>query len=225
MEQRAWRSRLLGEFAVIVLGILLALAVDSAVDAAGARKREAEYLSTLRQDFRADSARLVGMLASLREIAGASGELIKLRTAAGPTISADSIAKLIRDANSFEIFTPSSSAVQAIIDSGDLRLFRDAQLRNLLAGWNGVQAEQRHPESYIIRGDELLRQLRDIPIAHVYRLVPGQSPASPAGYLRAIRTSDFQNIVGERLLITTWNHETTKRTLAYVEKILKQLGN
>lgn len=67
--------------------------------------------------------------------------------------------------------------------------------------------------------------MAQLPIAHVYRLVPGQSPASSDGYMRTIRTSEFQNIVGERLLITTWNHETTKRTLACVERILNQLSN
>jgi hypothetical protein len=49
-------SRVIGEIAVIVIGVLIALGVDSVVEMRNERKLERSYLQRLVQDLTADSA-------------------------------------------------------------------------------------------------------------------------------------------------------------------------
>lgn len=121
---------LAAEFVLIVVGVLLALWVDSWRQGVEDAAREAELLRAIQADLTADSLFLEGQLESLpREIRAAHG-LLQLDPDDLP--STDSIDRL--DA-AFAIMTPdgwSESAYRSMLESGELASVRDPALARVL---------------------------------------------------------------------------------------------
>ena len=69
---------------------------------------------------------------------------------------------------------------------------------------------------------ELREELRDIPIATVYRLTP-RDTTRPVPYNGVIRTQAFENHIASRLLVTDWNYRITEGTLAHVRRVENRL--
>ena len=223
MTERTWRIRIFGEIPVIVLGILIALGIEAAVKGAGARQREAEYIEGLKQEFASYRTMLEHNLEELEDMREAARQLLLLSRTTTRNVPVDSLNRLLRDANSFMVFTPGSSLLATIVESGELRTIRGTDLRVALMGWEATLANQRLPEGHALGAEELRNQLEQIPVASVYRFVPADSSERDI-YERRITMRDFENHIASRLLVTDWNYATTRTTLDYVRHVSQLLG-
>ena len=149
-----WK-RLLAEFAVIVAGVLIALAVDSWWERQQERNHAEEYLEQLLVDFQETERRLRATIAAdterLEHVSSVIGRAMR-----GPLPPADSL-ELPTGYNYFE---PLTGTLAALIQGGDLRLLRSDSIRFALTTFstliNENQTILRHTETLVWNSTERL---------------------------------------------------------------------
>jgi type II secretory pathway pseudopilin PulG len=159
-RDRAW-VRWGGEFVVIVISVLVALALDQWVAARADRDSEREYLAALVADLEADADYLSELLIPLVSLADSALKEVgpvSRRVAEFPT---DTIAFLRRVVSSRRTIAqlPFSPTFDELISTGALRLIESARLRSSLilyydhmrAMWNRGQ-ERSSGYAPIVRG-------------------------------------------------------------------------
>lgn len=132
---RGWRAAL-REFAIIVAGVLCALAAQSWWQASEERRREQDYLRQLFEDTRENERRLDAAV-TLDSVAGASlGRLAGALFGSAPLPAPDTLEARFRgEAFSSSDFQPLTGSYGALLMSGDLRLIRNDSLRALLVSY------------------------------------------------------------------------------------------
>lgn len=138
-----WRKSA-AEFVVIVAGVLVALAVDAARDARQDHVRATGYLQQLHADLSTTAAALT--LAITTEERARDGADRVIQALNSPRLPAsDSLSAWIGAAtNSSASFYPTMGTVTGLIESGELRLVRDEDLRRkLLQYHSSVEAALR----------------------------------------------------------------------------------
>jgi hypothetical protein len=147
-----WK-RLLAEFAVIVTGVLIALAVDSWWERQQERNHAEEYLKQLLVDFEETEGRLRATIAAdTKRLEGVNSAID--RALRGPWPPADSL-ELPTGYNYFE---PLTGTLAALIQGGDLRLLRSDSIRFELIAFSALIHENqtilRHTETLIWNSTE-----------------------------------------------------------------------
>jgi hypothetical protein len=132
---RGWRAAL-REFAIIVAGVLCALAAQSWWQASEERRREHDYLRQLFQDTRENERRLDAAVA-VDSVAGVSlGRLAGALFGSAPLPAPDTLAALFRgEAFASSDFQPLAGSYGALLMAGDLRLIRSDSVRALLVSY------------------------------------------------------------------------------------------
>ncbi len=137
--------KVLSEGAVIVAGILIALAVDSWWDGRVERRDEQDALGELQAEFQDNAAQLDSVL--WHHATGQRATEVLLSFSRGQVeLSADSVRQLIWELDNPWTYNPKSGALDALIASGRLGIIRDRALRTQLAGWEGLLEDYREEE-------------------------------------------------------------------------------
>lgn len=126
-----WREPLL-QVATIVLGILVAFAVDRGWELRGARAREAAYIERLRTEFADSRAEIQRDIAAR---AAALTQLARLLQAAGgaPALGGYEVARIAAGALvEYRFYTAKHAAYDEIVATGALGLLRSRVLREAL---------------------------------------------------------------------------------------------
>lgn len=159
-------GRAAGEFAVIVLGVLVALGVDGWNQGRKDSSLEGDYLQRLEEDVRADSTMQSWALTVLSEKAEAL-ELIAGFVDGGdlvPEVSGPLLKALAKDGTAFGWGLPTLRSVtfEDLTDTGNLNLLRDAQVRARIITY---YKNANH------RLGRITRRQTDYP-AYIFRIVP-----------------------------------------------------
>jgi len=132
MSARARASRVTAEFAIVVVGVLAALAVDQWREDRRDRELASFYLAALEDDLRADSAEITRVMLQA-EAVQASAARLEAVTAA-PSAPEHELSLLI-DVGWLLMrlaYSPSSAAFEDMKSSGNLRVIANPELRNRL---------------------------------------------------------------------------------------------
>jgi hypothetical protein len=147
---------LVAEFGVIVLGVLVALGVDSWAEDREAAQRELELLASLATDLR-------GSLADLREdqdfTRGREATLewlLRYPTEVGGTLPEDSLPSIALAANWTAAYYPTLRTYETMIATGTFDLISDADIRLALAD---VKSET---EVYLDYRNQATQQWNDV---------------------------------------------------------------
>jgi hypothetical protein len=147
-----WK-RLLAEFAVIVAGVLIALAVDSWWERHQERNHAEEYLQQLLVDFQKTERRLRATIADDTKRRDRVNSVIS-RARRGPLPPADSL-EFHTGYNQFE---PLTGTLTALVQGGDLRLLRSDSIRFELIAFSALidatETMLRHTETLIWNSTE-----------------------------------------------------------------------
>lgn len=128
--------RLVGEFILIVAGVTVALAADSAWAAREDRTRADQYVAQLRSDAAENSERLLAAI-ELEEMQGQAALAAFRATVSGERISPDSARAWLVDRRGLYYSDPRlvTGTFNAIVVSGDLRLIEDGERRNAIVAY------------------------------------------------------------------------------------------
>lgn len=132
--------RLAAEFLVIVIGVLVALAVDAWAQARQDSVRELAYLRDLSDELQASietGSAVVESETQLREYLFSLSDALH----EGQPASADSLAFWFENTLRSTSYRPASAIADALVETGDLSLIRDPDIRRLIIEYRG-QAQQ-----------------------------------------------------------------------------------
>ena len=148
------------DIAVIILGVLIALAVDGFVVERADRNLERQYLARLVRDLRADSLAVVTFRQQAEAGERAGVELLNLlrdhSTIAPDTVMSYYFGDATRDA----YLTPNSPTIQELQSTGNLRVIDDDEVRDaLLSYYAEVTRFQAMLETVMSRGKNPLGEV------------------------------------------------------------------
>ena len=129
-----WRL-LIGEFVVIVVGVLLALWVDQLREARVNAALEVEYLESLVTDLEADLAQFDSAEAWMRRSETAASTVLALYAGAPPTEDRAELVAAVETAGWQYVRSITRNTVDDLRSTGNLRLIRDPELRRAIASY------------------------------------------------------------------------------------------
>ena len=129
-----WRF-LLGEFVVIVVGVLLALWVDEIREARVAAKLEVEYLESLLVDLEADLVQFDSTEAWMRRQESAAATVLALYSESPPTDDVADLVAAVETAGWQYWPSITRNTIDDLRSTGNLRLIRDRGLRRAIASY------------------------------------------------------------------------------------------
>jgi hypothetical protein len=129
-----WRF-LIGEFVVIVLGVLIALWVDQLREARVNANLEVEYLESLVADIDADLAQFDEAEAWMRRSETAAATVLALYEGAPPTENVADLVAAVETAGWQMFPSISRNTIDDLRSTGNLRLIRDPAMRRAIADY------------------------------------------------------------------------------------------
>jgi len=129
-----WRL-LLGEFVVIVVGVLLALWVDELREARFNAELEVEYLGSLVVDLDADLAQFDETEAWMRRSEAASATVLALYEGSPPTENVADLVAAVETAGWQYWPSITRNTIDDLRSTGNLRLIRDPALRRAISSY------------------------------------------------------------------------------------------
>ncbi|MAW96563.1 MULTISPECIES: DUF6090 family protein [unclassified Leeuwenhoekiella] len=223
----------LGEILLIVIGILIALAINNWNEGRIQSQKEEFYLLGLKNEFKQSKAKLQALL----EINTANYEKARsLYLIAQDSIPDEAeIAKLVYQSLSNEMeYNPNNSLLNELLNSGALKDISNDSLRKHLTGWESrlqsVRRQERTLQSDRQKILDIIRQKGDIKsiadqtgISQQLRLPPTTPLALNA---QLIRTAEFKNSLLLFILTTEITQDTHyKPLLAEINTLLRLIEN
>lgn len=127
-----WRF-LLGEFVVIVIGVLVALWVDQFQASRADAKLEVRYLESFLLDLDTDLAQFDSADAWSRRQEAAAAKVLALYDGRQPTADVDDLVAAVETAGWQYVPTITRNTIDDLRSTGNLRLIRDPALRRAIA--------------------------------------------------------------------------------------------
>ena len=135
------------ELVIIVVGILLALALDAWWESRQDRKEELETVLGIYQEFVQNRILLQESMAKHQQISDAA----ELVLDSEPTDCGEELEEAISVAVfHWKTFNPVRGATSSLIASGRMSLISDRALRNHLASWDGLVSDLAHDEQHAV---------------------------------------------------------------------------
>ena len=135
--------RVFGEFIVIVLGVLVALATESWWSEREDRRFERELLEDILAEFETNLRILESDLATNDTSHARVSFLAELSDAELLALSSEELTNRFRGYPNWAGFDPEMGIVQALVESGNVGVVSDRSLRLHLSKWAGLLEEKR----------------------------------------------------------------------------------
>jgi hypothetical protein len=205
--------RAAGEFAIIVVGVLVALWLDAGWAWLQDRQDERALIADLRSDFEANRLALQQILVAQHRAADVTRQILTVGVGGLP---ADSVDILFQAMLNVETFNPRTGALNSALGSGRIQLLRSQGLRSALAAWPGYLEDAREEV------EEAMPQLFVVGQAIAAGIARGQ----PSHELIAIILSDRQlsGALALRMFAYYEVQSDTEALLAQTDSILTLLN-
>lgn len=136
----------LGEIFLVVIGILIALQINTWNENRINQNKEAAIINDLHQEFQKNKTKLDSTIAYHRTILGAIGEVMQMIGESEEFVLEHNTDSLIYLTIDYMDFSPSQSVISELISSGKLNLISSDSLRMLIFEW--VSAMEEKVEGY-----------------------------------------------------------------------------
>ncbi len=154
MKLTAPRGRIVGEFLLVVLGVLAALMVDAWIEQRHDDNLRQEYLARLTDDLEADRQNLEYRISFFTSVHAFGLQTLENLRSDSP-VDQDAILAAYYASENFE-FRPIQNTYEDLQSTGNIRLLDDIELRLALASYHGLAsvAGTNLEESYrkLVRG-------------------------------------------------------------------------
>ena len=145
--------RAAGEFAIIVVGVLVALWLAAGWAWLQDRQDERALIADLRSDFEANRSALQQVSVDQQRAADVTRQIL---TVGVDGLPADSVDVLFQAMLNVQTFNPRTGALSSALGSGRIQLLRDQGLRSALAAWPGYledareEMEETMPQLFVV---------------------------------------------------------------------------
>ncbi|MFD2098541.1 DUF6090 family protein [Flagellimonas iocasae] len=222
----------MGEIVLVVIGILIALQINNWNENSKKLRQEQEILTNLKQDFEFNLQELQAVLESnIKNIS--SSKMVLNHT--GNRFSEDfDIDPILSDVASSVYYYPKNGFLSDLINSGNLGIIQNSQLRNRLTSWTprlqdlDLRQEahkefQNHTISYIIENGSWLKadQVTDDPTIETLGFPSSGFDVDNNLLLKKI---EFENMVENQAVFLEIMNERLRVCLALNEEILELLN-
>ena len=134
------------EVALILIGVLIALAVDNWRVEQQEKKEERTYLEALLEDFQVNRRSLLEEVEVQKNIIGLGDEILRLLSAGLSEENADAFFESYRGFYYFKRWAPITGTYDDLVGSGQLLLISSLNLRNELSAFQRILASIREFE-------------------------------------------------------------------------------
>lgn len=202
----------LGEIVLVVIGILIALAINNANQNRLLAQTEQVYLTGLKEEFRASRLKLAELISVNRDNLEASKKLLSQGKGTDSALDEAELSSLLYRAFSLDIaFNPNQSLLLEMVSSGNLRNISNPELRTRLTDWLSTLEDiarqerdlgiQREGVLDLFRRDE--NSLKTVLIqSGVYGDLGLPEDSDPPSNLELLRSREFENNLLMFLLTT-----------------------
>ncbi len=207
----------MGEFVLIVAGVTVALGADSLWDFRQDREAEEEYLVQMRSDLAENERRLEDALALEAQQAAAATSALNA-FASGRAVDPDSAQVWLMDRRGlfYSDPRPITGTFSALVETGDLRLIRDASKRNAVISYLAqITEDKREFDRFVEESLVALRAIREVGATPDYAwsalgasairalLTTPRDPAVSAALAHVITAAELRQVYLGRMLEAT----------------------
>lgn len=219
--------RFVGEFAVIVLGVLVALGVDAWSEERGAESREFELLQSLETDLRGNVQLLNGDNDSTLARVATLDWLLRFPVDSGSRFPVDSLISVSGAANITAAYYPTLRTYETMIATGTFDLISNPDVRLALADVKAqtqvyadyrTQATQQWNNTYSVTW---LQHMGVHRLDGVFGPKPVPNPPPPSAMEDALRNDFFRAVIDRRRIFLFFVAEYGKALAATMNRALE----
>ncbi|SNS51052.1 hypothetical protein SAMN05421640_0454 [Ekhidna lutea] len=133
----------IGEIVLVVIGIIIAVQINSWNDARLNQKKERVILKDLHQEFQINKTKLDAAIRHHQTLAEATGKIMSLIGEPKATLAQHNLDSLIYLSLDYTDFNASQSVIMELISSGRLNLISSDELRSLIFEWVSEMDEKK----------------------------------------------------------------------------------
>lgn len=204
-------GRLAAEFAVIVVGVLIALFAESWWSERDERAYEAELLDDMVEEFQENLAILESDRAINDSIRGGWARILDDGPASLLAMDEATLEARLANTRYWAGFDPAMGTVRSIVANGDLSVIRDRELRYLLSRWAGLIEENTRKRNAAVTGQTLIMSRVLVDAAEDARWSEGDRRRLYRALHFFVEDMDIVMLTQRRL------HESALEILAYLE--------
>ncbi|ASV30998.1 DUF6090 family protein [Maribacter cobaltidurans] len=225
----------LGEIVLVVIGILIALAINNKNQKNIEEKIEQTYLLGLKDEFLTSRSKLTELMTINEQNIEGAKKLLALTNLKDSLPTEQEFSKLLFQTFVSDIaFNPNNSLLNEIINSGNLKNIKNSDLRIMLTNWFATLEDiSRQEKDLLLQRENLLDMFRtnqysletvfkDAGIYAEMDLAKGEETKSNLGLLSSI---EFEN---KLLMFIVTSHATGdthyKPLMTYLDNILKTIS-
>lgn len=152
----------LGEIILVVIGILIALAINNANQKRLTEKNEHTYLIGLKKEFETSKLKLNELIAVNEKTYQGAKKIFEHTAKRAEPLSEEIFSRLLYNTFSVDIsFNPNNSLLQEMINSGNLKNLSDTALRIHLTNWMATLEDISRQEAELgIQRENILNMFR-----------------------------------------------------------------
>jgi len=224
-----WFSVVL-DLLVVVVGLFLGLQIDTWWEAQKEARIESTYLQEIREDFELNKSSLLEQISDAEQIIRSMIVLHEQSTLVDPSLSMVELNERFSLINHMPTFVIATRAYANLTGSGDLKLLRNRQLKNLLATYYAeadltavVQSTHEMElvqtfQPYIIDNLDFAAVKRDL-----VDDFPLTASNEEARILEVLDTRQFRNVVVQKWVISTDLLDQFRDMLTLTDEVLQML--
>jgi hypothetical protein len=215
---------------VVVVGLFLGLQIDTWWEGQKAARIESTYLQEIREDFELNRSSLLGQINDAEQIIRSMIALHQQSTLDDPTLSIAELNEKFSLINHMPTFVIATRAYGNLIGSGDLKVLRNRQLKNLLAAY--YAAADLTALVQTTHEMELVQTFQPYIIDHLdYAAVkrdlvedfPLTASSEEARILEVLDSRQFRNVVVQKWVISTDLLNQFRTMLQRTDEVLQML--
>jgi hypothetical protein len=212
-----------------VIGILLALQIDTWNEERKERRAELEIKENLRQEFQNNSRELDSILKVVRMNRDANRDLMGFFGRPKEELSTLNIDSIVFFSIEFQRFIPTQNALMDLLQSGRLQLIRDESLKSYLYDWTRIMGQidesysgvKQKTEEDIVPYLSKRYPLKDID--KYGALNWKQASQLPNDKLEVFRELEFENLVDDNLYRLMSYERDLQKGKVVIRNILRQI--
>lgn len=194
---RSYLFYVIGEIVLVVIGILIALQINSWKEEKADAVKEQAYLSGFKSDLLANQQEISSNLYKADIILKRLDTILKINKGLYPNVSLDRFAENILFATAYNTYNSQEGSIDDIMGSGRLGIIKNDSIRQAISSWDNSLRTIREQEKIDYDSGTAYADLLKHDIA-IYKILDEQMRLSTEEQLKLLDNDVFLNLVSER---------------------------